>query len=1164
MSRTRVTDKDTTIAALKTRVTALETELRLTRDPVLRFDVDRKRRISNANEALAFITGRSVKKLEGLEFGKLTHGRIVSDDTLFDHLLKGTPFCLSAKLAMDRQFDESGRHFRLSFRPKKDARGRIRGFRVVGRDVTTEYLTGVNENTNRHVRSIYWAIDGLRMGLFHAFNRRGGGFTRSTRIGGVTEVMASGLGYTMEPVPGGRRTAMPELEQHPVTRLLTPETIRTLNARLKDGKEGWVEGEILARDGSRRPARLSITQHADTWIKRSHFAVIVADRSEDEKVLRGLHESLVESEEKHRSLFESASDPIFLEDFDGNILDCNRRACRLYGYSREEMLALNVGALLAEDTIGVLPTFRKEIRRNGHAIIEARNRCRDGSVFDVELSASTVEIGGRELVHVICRDITKRKRAEQETLVANERLQYLLSSTPAVIYTSRTSGDYGATFISDNVTEVVGYKPHDFVERSSFWIDHIHPDDVQRVFRELPQLFARDLHTHEYRFRRKDGTYIWLRDELRLVRDREGKPIEIVGLWIDITERKRTEEALRASEKRYRAIVEDQTELICRFRPDGRLTFVNEAYCRYFDKKPEELVGKRFLPLIPKEDKERVQRDIAALNRKHPAGSHEHRVITPTGEIRWQQWTNRAIFDDQGTLVEFQSVGRDITKRKRAEEAMKESEARYRSLFDSVPVGLFRSTRDGRVLDANPALLQIAGHPDRKSVLEATAADFYVDVNDREKWQAVMERDGIVRDFETRFRRGDGTVMWAQVSARVIRDPNGRILYSEGAVQDITGRKLLEREIRESEEKYRALVESSPDAVFLHDRDGRYLYINSAGARYYGKEPADIVGKTLAELIPKERAQDMLKDLSRVFREQTPVEGEYALTAATGSHLFSTILAPIRNDDGAVTAVIGIARDVTEQKVLQEQLQRAARLASVGTLAAGVAHEINNPLAVISVDLLRMKRQYEDEPGIARLCSKLMRMTKRISGITGGLLTFSKARGGILETHPLHGALDGALELVRSRFDFEQKRLVRDYPKKLPSVWCDSDQLQQVFVNVAINALEAMRKGNTLTVSARTSRKDKTVTLRFADNGKGMTAEEVKRAFDPFYTTKETGSGLGLSISHSIVEEHGGRITITSRPGEGTAVSVVLPVYEPRQPRARTGPRRPNRKKQEK
>jgi len=152
---------------------------------------------------------------------------------------------------------------------------------------------------------------------------------------------------------------------------------------------------------------------------------------------------------------------------------------------------------------------------------------------------------------------------------------------------------------------------------------------------------------------------------------------------------------------------------------------------------------------------------------------------------------------------------------------------------------------------------------------------------------------------------------------------------------------------------------------------------------------------------------------------------------------------------------------------------------------------------------------------------------------------------------------------VRSRFDFEQKRLVRRYPKRLPSVWSDSDQLQQVFVNIAFNALEAMRAGDTLTVSAKISRKDRTVTLRFTDDGKGMTAEEVQRAFDPFYTTKETGSGLGLAISHSIVEEHNGQITITSEPGEGTTVSVILPVYEPREPRTPTAPLRPNRKKQE-
>jgi len=1046
MARTRTTakgkakettaDKDKTIAALRAQVKKLQETLRLARGPVLRFDVDLKRRISNANEALAVVTGRSIKKLEGLEFDQIIHGRSVETDVLFHHLLKGTPLPGPKAVFMTFTLDETGRRFRLSFRRKKDQRGAITGFRVTGKETGWEFFEKLADSGDRHAHSIYQAVDSLRMGLLHAFNTRGGSFTQSTRIGGLTNGMARGLGYRVEAVPGGRRKSKPELDQQPVTRLLTPETIRALGGRLADGEEGWIEGEILAQDGSRRPARFSIAQHADPWIKRSHFTILIADRSEDEKVLRRLHESLVESEEKYRSLFESAADPIFLEDFDGNILDANKHACELYGYTHQEMCALNARDLVPEEDVPLVRTIAKALKQQGHMHAEGRNRRRDGSLFDIELSATVVQIAGRDVVHVTCRDVTKRKQAQRDTLIANERLQYLLSSTPAVIYTSRTSGDYGATFISDNVTDIVGYTPQDFTERSRFWTDHIHPDDVQRVFRELPHLFARGLHTHEYRFRRKDGAYIWVRDELRLVRDDEGKPIEIVGLWIDITERKRTEEALRASENRYRAIVEDQTELICRFRPDGTLTFVNEAYCRYFDKKPEELVGKKFLPLIPKKDKETVQRHIAALNRKHPVGTHEHRVTTPKGEIRWQQWTNRAIFDDHGVLTELQAVGRDVTERRRLEQERRQSEERLRILFERVADAIFVSDLAGVILDCNASACAMFGYA-REELLALRPEDLVAEPF-RPSLQAFgnevrRRRQGIT---EAPAKRRDGSLFDCELSVTLVQ----------------TG-------------------------------EGGHIYV--------------------------------------------------------------------------------ICRDITERKQLQHQLERAARLAAVGTLAAGVAHEINNPLAVISVDLLRMKRQYEDDPAIARLCSKLIRMTKRISGITGGLLTFSKARGGVLAKYPLHGALDGALELVRSRFDFEQKRLVRSYPKRLPSVWSDSDQLQQVFVNIAFNALEAMRAGDTLTVSAKTSRKDRTVTLRFADDGKGMTAEEVQRAFDPFYTTKETGSGLGLAISHSIVEGHNGQITITSEPGEGTTVSVILPVYEPPGSRTPTAPRHPNRKTQE-
>jgi len=169
-------------------------------------------------------------------------------------------------------------------------------------------------------------------------------------------------------------------------------------------------------------------------------------------------------------------------------------------------------------------------------------------------------------------------------------------------------------------------------------------------------------------------------------------------------------------------------------------------------------------------------------------------------------------------------------------------------------------------------------------------------------------------------------------------------------------------------------------------------------------------------------------------------------------------------------------------------------------------------------------------------------MTKRIFEITTGLLTFSKATGGVFGRHSLERTLEAALDLVASRFDYEEKRLVHAYKDTLPTIWCDRDRLEQVFVNVCINALEAMSKGGTLTVSARSDRQDGTVTLDFADTGKGMTAKEASRAFDPFYTTKDTGSGLGLAICYSIVEEHKGGISLKSAPGKGTTVSVALPI----------------------
>jgi|GEM_PF-860306 len=301
---------------------------------------------------------------------------------------------------------------------------------------------------------------------------------------------------------------------------------------------------------------------------------------------------------------------------------------------------------------------------------ENRYRCQDGSYKWLSWDAFPLVEEG--LVYAIARDVTESKQIQEQLQVTQQQLRHLVISSPAVIYSCLTSGDYGATFISNNVSLMLGYESREFLEDSQFWAQHIHPEDTPRVFAKVKNLFEQGHHTHKYRFLHKDGTYRWLRDELKLVRDANGEPLEIVGYWIDITEQKQAEEALQKSESRYRAIVEDQTELICRFSPNGKLTFVNHTYCRYFGKPYEELIGEVFFHMIPKEEHERIEKHLASLTWANPVGIIEHYAIIPNGEFRTHQWIDRAIFNKQGKLVEFQSVGRDITAQKQADEVLRQ------------------------------------------------------------------------------------------------------------------------------------------------------------------------------------------------------------------------------------------------------------------------------------------------------------------------------------------------------------------------------------------------------------------------------------------------------------------------------------------------------------
>ncbi len=388
----------------------------------------------------------------------------------------------------------------------------------------------------------------------------------------------------------------------------------------------------------------------------------------------------------------------------------------------------------------------------------------------------------------------RHERADVALRESEERYQRITRAVADYVYTVRVENGRPAETIHGAACEpVTGYTPEELHADPYLWIRMVHEEDCQLVQSQVSQILSGDdPQPIEHRIWRKDGELRWIANAPVPHYDAEGKIRSYDGVIRDITERKHAEEALRESEARYRAVVEDQTELICRFLPDKTLTFVNGAYCRYFKKRPGDLVGHSFMPLIPEGDREKVAQGIDALSRGRPAVTHEHRIVTTGDEIRWQQWSNRAIFDENNCLVEYQAVGRDITDRRRAEEALRESEEQYRGVFEAATDGLIIFDLDGNIVEVNPAFCRMHGMT-REELLRADPLTFIHPDHHAGFHEAVLAgRQGrVFRTAAVDFRK-DGSAFPVEVYGTQLVYRGGTHIL--GVLRDMTERVEAEEE----------------------------------------------------------------------------------------------------------------------------------------------------------------------------------------------------------------------------------------------------------------------------------------------------------------------------------------------------------------------------------
>jgi PAS domain S-box-containing protein len=624
----------------------------------------------------------------------------------------------------------------------------------------------------------------------------------------------------------------------------------------------------------------------------------------------------------------------------------------------------------------------------------------------------------------------------------------------------------------------------------------------------------------------------------------------------DITESKRMERRVREVTQQFEKIAEMGDDGIVVFDQTFKIVFANQMASEIIGISKEDLIGRNFFSVIGKEDKEFLEGTVTRGVGIGEKLCTEMSILTSEGHVKDAEVCIALAKSDTGEVKTYAYI-RDITERKKFERDLKGSEEKLRNLFERVRHGLFISSKEGKFLDCNQALLDMLGYSTKEEFLEIDIArDLYVNPEDRKVFQERIERDGYAKDMEVEFKKKNGERITVLLTGHPIKNEKGEVVGYQGINLDISERKRIENELREANEFFMNLIESSVDGIIAADMKGDIFIFNKGAEALTGYAAEEVISKLhITKIYPAGVAKEIMKKLRspeyggvgkfiptqlnvlNKFGEEIPIQ-------------LSAVL--IYNGAGQEIASVGIFTDLRPrlkiEKKLQEthlQLVSSEKMASLGKLAAGIAHEINNPLGGILIySSLMMEDLSEEDPRRGDL-ARIVQEAGRCKEIVKSLLEFARQTEPKMEPTDINRAVNDGLFFLVNQALFHNIQIVKRLDSFLPFVQGNASQLKQVFMNIIVNAAEAMHGSGTLTITTSPSPDRKTIFVEFTDTGEGIPAENFTRIFDPFFTTKEVGkgTGLGLATSYGIIEDHGGRISVKSKVGEETTFKIELPVH---------------------
>ncbi|MEX2577452.1 MAG: response regulator [Verrucomicrobiales bacterium] len=705
------------------------------------------------------------------------------------------------------------------------------------------------------------------------------------------------------------------------------------------------------------------------------------------------------------------------------------------------------------------------------------------------------------------------------------------------------------------------------------------PTEPDEFLRQIEQILERDAALPS------DPPQVPIEDEREmlkvysktLIRKLEEKSLKLVEtnrrLEEDLARRREIEISLRASETNLAAaqrIAHVGSWVLALERKvaidDCHLTWSDEMH-RIAGYRPGEVevVPALYFGAIPKEDRERVREALAGAVRDRKACSVVHGITRPDGQVCIVDVTAEVVFDaETNRPVRMVGTAHDITEWRKAEEeqrslirTLETERARLVTAQRVAKIGswetdletleMYWSEETHRIFETDPAVFSpnherflAMVHPDDRAAVEQAFSHSFSSHEPQQIEHRIMTEDGLVKYVSERWQ--------------IFTDRSGKATRAVGTCRDVTDRVLAESKIRSTSGLLRAVADGTTDAVFVKDMQGRYLFANAAAAAFMGRTVEEVVGNDDETIFDEEGARIIRENDKRVIAAEEAITEEERLTSDGETKIFLATKAPYRDPSGRIVGVIGISRDITEKKSLEAQFLRAQRMESIGTLAGGIAHDLNNVLTPIMMSIELLKSD-DDDPVRGEILDAIETSAQRGADMVKQVLSFARGVDGRQLEIDIGTVVEEVKRIADETF-MKSITVLTEVPEDLGTVVGDPTQIHQVLLNLCVNARDAMPGGGVLSIRSSNliiddqyaamnldTKPGSYVVVEVADTGSGMKPEVIERIFEPFFTTKELGkgTGLGLSTTIAIVKSHGGFVSVSSELGKGTSFRVHLP-----------------------